>query len=153
MWHMLSAMERQLFFSTSSLNINDNVYICCLMIRDQDHNLEIELPSNSQNFQIWSMHSNDFFLYIFQRTQHVGLVQSGDYYHLIECNLFSPWYSWKFVHFALTTINHSLNQRVSIFCFRNDSIMYDVICLYIYTVPSPSVTNIYHTIIFYKLTL
>ena len=26
-------------------------------------------------------------------------------------------------------------------------------CLYIYTVPSPSVTNIYHTIIFYKLTL
>jgi hypothetical protein len=26
-------------------------------------------------------------------------------------------------------------------------------CLYIYTVPLPSVTNIYHTIIFYKLTL
>ena len=59
------------------------------------------------------------------RTKHVGLVQSGDYYHLIECNLFSPWYSWKFVHFALSTINHSLNQRVSISCSRNDSIMYD----------------------------
>ena len=36
------------------------------MIRGQDHNLEIELSSNSQNFQIWSMHSNDIFLYIFQ---------------------------------------------------------------------------------------
>jgi hypothetical protein len=35
-------------------------------------------------------------LYIHVKTiKHVGLVQNRYYYHLIEYNLFSPWYSWK----------------------------------------------------------
>ena len=45
------------FFSASSLNVDDDDYICCLMMRGQDHSLKIELSSNSQNFQILSMHS------------------------------------------------------------------------------------------------
>ena len=38
----------------------------------------------------------------------VGLVQSG-HHHLIECNLFSPWYSWKIAHLALNN-KHSLTR-------------------------------------------
>jgi hypothetical protein len=40
-------------------------------------------------------------------TEHVGLVHSGHHYHFIECNLFSPWYSWKIAHLAFNN-NHSL---------------------------------------------
>jgi len=31
----------------------------------------------------------------------VVLVQSRHHYHLIECNLFWPWCSWKIAHLAL----------------------------------------------------
>ena len=36
----------------------------------------------------------------------VGFAQSR-YHHLIKCNLFSPWYSWKITHLALYK-NYSL---------------------------------------------
>ena len=36
-----------------------------------------------------------------------GLIQSEHHFHLIECNIFSPWYGWKFSHFTLNN-NHSL---------------------------------------------
>jgi hypothetical protein len=39
--------------------------------------------------------------------QRVGLVQSGHHDHFTECNLFSPWYSWKIAELALSN-NHSL---------------------------------------------
>jgi hypothetical protein len=45
------------YFSASSLNVDDNVYICCLMMRGHDPNLIIELSSSSQNFQILSIHN------------------------------------------------------------------------------------------------
>jgi hypothetical protein len=38
---------------------------------------------------------------------HVGLLQRWHHYHLIECNLFSPWYGWDIAHLALSN-NHSL---------------------------------------------
>ena len=45
----------------------------------------------------------------------VGLVQSRHHHHnFIECNLFSPWYSWKIAHLALNN-NHSLT------IWRNDT--------------------------------
>ena len=31
----------------------------------------------------------------------VGLVQSQHHYHLVECNVFSPWYSWQNAHLWL----------------------------------------------------
>ena len=31
-------------------------------------------------------------------TKRVGLVQSQHHYHLVECNVFSPWYSWQNAH-------------------------------------------------------
>jgi len=39
----------------------------------------------------------------FYPTTVVGLVQSNHHYHhhLIECNFFSPLYSWKIAHLAL----------------------------------------------------
>jgi hypothetical protein len=39
----------------------------------------------------------------------VGLVQIRYHHHLIECNLFSRWYSCKITHVALSN-NHSLTQ-------------------------------------------
>ena len=39
----------------------------------------------------------------------VTLEQSRHHYHLIKCNLFSPWYSWKNAHLALNN-NHSLTH-------------------------------------------
>ena len=39
--------------------------------------------------------------------KHVGLVRSRHHYHLIKCNLFSPWYGWKIAHLVLNN-NHSL---------------------------------------------
>jgi hypothetical protein len=41
-------------------------------------------------------------------TKHVGLVQSGPQIHLIEINLFSPWYSWKIAELVLNITTHSL---------------------------------------------
>jgi hypothetical protein len=42
----------------------------------------------------------------------VGLVQCGHHHHLIEINVFLPWYSWKIAELALNN-NHSLTQRLS----------------------------------------
>jgi hypothetical protein len=36
-----------------------------------------------------------------------GLVQNKHYHHFIECNTFSPWYSWQIVYLALCN-THSL---------------------------------------------
>jgi len=50
-------------------------------------------------------------LYIHVKTiKHVGLVQNRYYYHLIEYNLFSPWYSWKNCSFVNTqqSFTHSV---------------------------------------------
>jgi hypothetical protein len=40
-------------------------------------------------------------------TERVDLVQSEHCYHLIECNLYSSWYSWKISRLTLSN-NHSL---------------------------------------------
>jgi hypothetical protein len=40
-------------------------------------------------------------------TKRVDLVQSEHCYHLIECNLYSSWYSWTISHLILSN-NHSL---------------------------------------------
>ena len=45
----------------------------------------------------------------------VGLVQSGSHHHhFIECNLFSPRYSWKIAHLAWNN-NHSLTKCFTVF--------------------------------------
>ena len=41
-------------------------------------------------------------------TDTVGLVQSGHHYHLIECNLFSPWYRWNIDPMLTHSLTHSL---------------------------------------------
>ena len=40
-------------------------------------------------------------LALLKSTKCVGLVQSGQHHHLIEGNLFSPWYTWKIAHLIL----------------------------------------------------
>ena len=40
-------------------------------------------------------------------TKCVSLVQIGHCCHPMECNLFSPWYSWKIAHLTLNS-NHSI---------------------------------------------
>jgi len=40
-------------------------------------------------------------------SKRVGVVQSRHHYYLIECNLYSSWYSWKIAHLAFNN-NHSL---------------------------------------------
>ena len=43
-------------------------------------------------------------------TKHVGLIiHRRNYFHLIKCNLFSPWYNWNITHLALN-YNHSLKH-------------------------------------------
>jgi len=39
----------------------------------------------------------------------VYLVQSRHHYHLVECNLFSAWYSWNIAHLAWN--NNSLSIK------------------------------------------
>ena len=39
------------------------------------------------------------------QTQHVGLAQSR--HHLIECNVFLPWYSWKIDHLVIKKQPHT----------------------------------------------
>ena len=38
-----------------------------------------------------------------------GLIQCGHRHHIIECNLFSPWYSWNVYHFGVKwqSLTHS----------------------------------------------
>jgi hypothetical protein len=48
--------------------------------------------------------------------QRVGLVQSGHHDHFTECNLFSPWYSWKIAELALSnngSITHLVKSHIS----------------------------------------
>jgi len=53
-------------------------------------------------------------IYVFMRynythhTKQVGLVQSGHYTHLIDCSLFSPWYSCM-IAISVLSNNRSLN--------------------------------------------
>jgi len=44
------------------------------------------------------------------QTKHVGLVQTREHYHHIECNLLSPWNNWKIAHVALNN-NHLFTRR------------------------------------------
>jgi len=43
-------------------------------------------------------------------TKRVGLILSRHQHYFIDCNLFSPWYSWRIAHLALNN-----NQSPSIF--------------------------------------
>jgi len=45
-----------------------------------------------------------------QSSKSVGLVQRWPHHHLIDSNLFSPWYGWKHFYFALNS--HSLTSSV-----------------------------------------
>ena len=45
-------------------------------------------------------------------TKLVSLVQGGHHHHLIECNLFLPWYSWKFNHLVFNS-KHMVTQLSS----------------------------------------
>jgi len=42
-------------------------------------------------------------------TQRVSPEQSGHHHYVIECNLLSPWYSWKIAELALSN-THSLTH-------------------------------------------
>ena len=55
---------------------------------------------NQVNMSEWSQHYKD-------PTKRVGLIQSRLLYHIIECNVLSPWYSWKNGILALKN-KHSL---------------------------------------------
>jgi hypothetical protein len=48
---------------------------------------------------------------LYNPTKHVVLVQSGHHHHSIECNLFSPWYSWLIVHLALNNTHSHSNYK------------------------------------------
>jgi hypothetical protein len=49
-------------------------------------------------------------------TKRIRLVESG-YHHLFECNLFSPWYSWKIVRFGIKQL--SLTQYAILLSWIN----------------------------------
>jgi hypothetical protein len=55
-------------------------------------------------------------------TKRVGLqlVQNGPHHHLIENNLFSPWYIWKIGELALLN-NHSLTYSLRVFIWFDPS--------------------------------
>jgi hypothetical protein len=40
----------------------------------------------------------------------VRLAQSSHHYHVLACNLISPWCSWKIVHVALNNNDHSFTN-------------------------------------------
>jgi hypothetical protein len=78
------------------------------------------------NVSEWSNMSTHRLLFQWASTKnlakHVGLVQSGHHYHLIKCNLFSPWYAWKIAHLNSNN-NHSLFYHAIVWFFfsRNET--------------------------------
>ena len=88
--------------------------MCCFSAKHAAirRNIKDCVAWNRDNVSEWSEMSTHRLLFqwpstIKNPTKHVGQVQSKHHYHLIECNLFSPWYSWKIAHLALNN-NHSL---------------------------------------------
>ena len=84
--HSLSGIYR----SSKRSDVN-----CVNIIKSKDL-----LAWNEDNMSEWSDVSTCGLLFqwpstIKNSTKHFGLVQGGHHYHLIECKLFLPWYSWK----------------------------------------------------------
>jgi hypothetical protein len=71
----------------------------------------------------------------------VGLEQSRQYNHIMECNLFSAWYRWKIIHLPLNStdwltdchsLTHCLYQVRVITVFTVFRLLTDFVCLYNY---------------------
>ena len=58
----------------------------------------------------WSVASVN--LYYENSSQPVNLVQIRYHYHLIDCNLFLPWYSWNISHLALNNNQSSVYMLI-----------------------------------------
>jgi hypothetical protein len=69
------------------------------------------LPQNQDNGSKWSDMSTHGLLFQWASTTKIqlsiGLAQSEHHHHLIESNLFSPFYRWRSAYFVLNR-NHSL---------------------------------------------
>ena len=92
--------------------VDYKIGICCLSTEHAAlrRNRKDWLVQNQENISEWSDRSTSRLLFLWARKKFnkcFGLVQIRNHNHLIECNLFSPWYGWKIANFCETTITYS----------------------------------------------
>lgn len=96
----------------SSRTKNNNIGICCFSAQHVALRRTIKewLSRTQNNVPDWRDISTRVLLIQWSGIAR-WLVQSGHHYHLIDCNLSSPSYTWKIDHVGLHN-NHSLTQTI-----------------------------------------